>query len=507
MINFLKKFKDWHFVLFSTLITIWIGLFYTSSEFIYSPVIGIKDMLILIAHWSFVMIAVFFLIHLLAINKYIFAIIFPLVIFISSILAYFRFTINSAFTSLVLDAALDNDVRITLELISVNLILFSLLSTAMAVYTVIYRFKKIRIAKTVIHFFISSIVLIYIFKFTPISRPIKERIPFNMYFTTQKYLAEKKVVQKERPQLNSNLNCEVVNDDITVVFVLGESLRPDHLGINGYIRNTTPQLQKKNVISLPKIYSPYTYTNNSVPYIMTRAGKKNLNLGYTERSFIDLFNSCGFKTAWLGNQDAAETYAYFAHETDTTVFVNTDKGTYNFDVWLDEDLFPAYYELIEENSKQLIILHTVGSHWWYKSHYSPEFEIFKPVLKSRIVSANTSEEIINSYDNTILYTDNFLSQLITTLEDKNAILIFLSDHGENLGEDNMWLHANETAFAKNPAAFIWMSEKYKDLYPRKLERLLENKNKEYDTEFLFHSILDASNISTEYLEKELSVFE
>ena len=85
-----------------------------------------------------------------------------------------------------------------------------------------------------------------------------------------------------------------------------------------------------------------------------------------------------------------------------------------------------------EYSKKLIILHTIGSHWWYNLHYTKEYEVYKPVLKSKIIAYCTDEEIRNSYDNTILYTDYILSEIIDKLKDKNAVLIFVSDHGDAL---------------------------------------------------------------------------
>jgi glucan phosphoethanolaminetransferase (alkaline phosphatase superfamily) len=162
--------------------------------------------------------------------------------------------------------------------------------------------------------------------------------------------------------------------------------------------------------------------------------------------------------------------------------------------------------LKNQNPKQLLILHTIGSHWWYNSHFTDKFARYKPVIRSRVISSNTPQEMINSYDNTVLYTDYFVSEVIGRLRDKNAILIFQSDHGELLGEDGKWLHAAEGFPLHQPAVFVYMSERYKIKNPEKFEILKQNAHKRYRSDFLFNSILDAANIKSVNFVKDRSIF-
>ena len=122
------------------------------------------------------------------------------------------------------------------------------------------------------------------------------------------------------------------------------------------------------------------------------------------------------------------------------------------------------------------------------------------------MSSCTKEEMINSYDNTILYTDYFISEVISKVANKNAILFYLSDHGELLGENGKWLHASEGEPLHRPAGFIWMSEIYKSKNLNKNEILIENSSKNYRTDYFFNSILDASNIQSENTNKLRSIF-
>lgn len=99
-----------------------------------------------------------------------------------------------------------------------------------------------------------------------------------------------------------------------------------------------------------------------------------------------------------------------------------------------------------------------------------------------------------------------MHQLIEELRDKTAILIYLSDHGESLGENGKYLHAEDNEPLHYPAAFVWYSVKYENLFPQKIEAMKRNAVKHVTTSFMFHSILDASSITSVYLDEEKSIF-
>ena len=266
-------------------------------------------------------------------------------------------------------------------------------------------------------------------------------------------------------------------------------------------------MEEDNLVSLTDIYGAECFTHTSVPQIMTRADSANPQRAYDEQSFVTIFKDAGFRTTWIANQESVATYAYFMNECDTLIYVNGDKSVYTFDKWLDEDILPHLEnELKDDNPTQLHILHSIGSHWWYNSHYTDEFERYTPVIKSRVVSSNTQEEMINSYDNTILYTDYFIKETIDLIRDKKSILIFLSDHGESLGEDGYYLHGADRPELHYPAAFVWYSDKYAQSFPDMIENLKDNSDKKYRSDYLFHSIIDAADITTEYIEPQLSIF-
>ena len=104
-------------------------------------------------------------------------------------------------------------------------------------------------------------------------------------------------------------------------------------------------------------------------------------------------------------------------------------------------------------------------------------------------------------------TDKFIYELIQRLKHSNAILIYLSDHGESLGEDGYYLHAGDRPELHYPACFVWCSDTYKATYPEKINALEANRLKRYRTDFLFHSIIGAASIETVYKDKTLDIFE
>lgn len=493
------------FYIFALGVSLFFGICFTSADFITIPVSAFSDWLVLGLQWAVVGTALFFLFILLSLNAYIFAFTFPLLALVGSVLAYFRFTMNATLTPMLLDAALENDYRTSAELCSSGLILFVTVSFLLSVIFVYYRIKYVKVHKSFYIFCFFFLLLWGIMHIDRFKRPISERIPFNIYYTVKKYWSEKQIIREERVDLTAGATCP--EEKMTVVLVIGESLRPDHMGLNGYKRNTTPLLSKEDIISFPYIYTEQTYTNRSIPHLLTRADSTDYNRAYEEKSFISFFNACEFYTTWLANQEAADTYAYFMNECDSLFYVNMEKSTYVFDKWVDGDLYPYFDRALQvNNEKKLIILHTIGSHWWYNSHFTDEFAVFQPLVKSKVISSNTEEEMINSYDNTIVYTDYFIKGLIDRLRNETAILLYQSDHGEGLGEDGVWLHAAESPYTHQSACFIWMSPSYKKKYPQKYKRACGNALKRFRTDYLWHTLLDAAEISSEYRNDSLSIF-
>lgn len=489
---------------------LYISLSCTTTDFLTTPIKSVADIAFVIMHWSTITIALFTFLTLISlINKYLFSTLYTILCLFSAILAYFRYTINFSFNTMILDIVFQNDIVVSADMITLPLIIWIITISVIGYFISTYRKKytiNLKLGTTYVIIFIALTLSTILFNPNGrFARPICERIPFNIINVTTKYISQRQEIMTERPRQCKYAN--IINQDsITVVVIIGEALRPANMSINGYYRHTTPNIERLKVISLDSVFSDYVYTNRSVPHLMTRATSTNPQIAYKERSFIDIYKAAGIKTTTITNQDAEKPYVYFINEADSVIKSNQSKTVYNFDKWLDEDILPHYNNILNKNYKQqLIVIHTIGSHWWYNSHYSNEYEIFKPTMRSRIVSNCDSMEIVNSYDNTVLYTDFIISEIIKSLQNKNAIMIYLSDHGEALGENNLWLHASESEIMHHTAAMIWMSKKYIELYPNKYEALLLNKTQKHKTDFLYHTAIDAGNIKTDALDSTLSL--
>ena len=498
--------KHLSFSFFTIFCTLLISIGFTLSNYVHIPIGNSKDVLLNIVHFGIVSLGTFALCYLLSINKFLFSIVFPLLVFVCSVIAYFNFFQNLTFTTSVLDAALHNDMRTSLDLVSFPCVLFVMISLLLAYIAVYYRFKyvafKFKIIET-IFVCISAFVALYINNVQNFT--VEQRLPFSIYHVEAMYLSQ--LQRCDLPRQKIGVDAKSSNDSIVIVLVIGESCRADHLQLNKYKRNTNPELSKLNVISYSNIFSEWTHTNLSLPHFLTRSDSVNHKPATKELSFISIFNLCNYHTYWLANQEPAHTYMPFVKEAQSLIYVNPANSVYNFNKkWLDTDIInPMDKVLTSPTPKKFLILHTIGSHWWYNDHFTDKYALFKPILNTKAISSSNKEAMINSYDNTLVYTDLFLSQVISKLRKLNACMIYLSDHGESLGENGNWLHAQDNEPEKNPACIIWFSKKYKSRNSNVVSNVEKNKDKKWRTEFLFSSILSISDIQTKYKNDNLDI--
>ncbi len=294
----------------------------------------------------------------------------------------------------------------------------------------------------------------------------------------------------------------------TIVVVIGESARFDRWGINGYERDTTPNLKKlDNLVSLQDVITAVSATRLSVPVILSRKGAMHsLKDGFSEKSFLTAFKEAGFKTWWLSNQISFGQYdtpiSVFAKEADVVQFMNLGGFTNesNFDQVL---LDPYQAALADPAQKKLIVLHSLGSHWNYSHRHPKEFDKWQPSLfgidKPAYTDLKNKPQLNNSYDNAILYTDWFLSQVIGRLDQKKQLsaLLYVADHGQTLydGACNLAFHGHNTQYEFHIPAMFWYSPRYAELYPEKVKRVQKNRKAKIATENIFHTLLDIGDLT------------
>ena len=237
-----------------------------------------------------------------------------------------------------------------------------------------------------------------------------------------------------------------------MVFVVGETARADHISLNGYPRDTMPLLsQQDNLYSFSAATSCGTSTAYSVPCMFSYAGQDGYNVDdakYHENA-LDTLSRLGVNVIWRDNNSSSKGVA------DRVTYVDFKTPEHNpvcdtecRDVGMLTD-FDALLAKDKHDKKPaqdtLMVLHQMGNHGpAYYKRYPKAFEFFKPVCMSNELSQCDTASLINGYDNAIRYTDFFLNATIETLkkyqDDYDVVMVYMSDHGESLGENNLYLH-------------------------------------------------------------------
>lgn len=378
-------------------------------------------------------------------------------------------------------------------------VLFSLL-----VFFVLFAYN-FRVASNFKNKFTERLGLAYVYQKSLVSKTFPVNIVFlcNNIYTE---LSLKKQYQKSIDRFSYDIseNKHYCVPEI-VILVIGESSRFNQWGINGYSINTSPLLQAtKNLISFEKCFAPANLTEQSVPLLLTIATPDKKNLKYKVKSIVSSFADLNFSTYWISNQAYATSSILNLYKDEASyIRINSRKGSAecNFDSFVLQQLFQNNDSL--KNGKHFIILHTLGSHFRYNQRYPQEFNVFKPSIENNIDLSNIllcKSKLINSYNNTILYSDYVLSEIIKQLKglDRSSIMIYVSDHGENLGENNHILHGENipSYYELHVPLFIWYSDKYKEGHEEIVEVLKNNKTKFFPTYNLPKLIWDLSSVNS-----------
>jgi glucan phosphoethanolaminetransferase (alkaline phosphatase superfamily) len=294
----------------------------------------------------------------------------------------------------------------------------------------------------------------------------------------------------------------------TYVLVVGESARRHNFGLYGYGRDTTPLLAKTtNLLAFQDVVSQVAQTQVSVPLILTRGSIENQQRAAREKSIITLFRDVGFRTYWLSTQQREAAMAAINHYTDEADVVRFYERQH------DMVLINAMREIISKEGhrgqKRFFVLHTLGSHFNVTSRYPQEFARYRDraetsnPLTNIVQFAKTSgsignTELINSYDNSLLYTDYVLSQLIALLREQPGMKTFLytSDHGDNLRDDarNYFGHAHNNEYDLPVPFLFWHSDEYAGRFPDKIATARLNLAHRLTTRSVFYSLAQMAAI-------------
>lgn len=296
------------------------------------------------------------------------------------------------------------------------------------------------------------------------------------------------------------------------IYVIGETSRNANWQLGGYDRPTNPRLTKEDVAYFPNSYSESNTTHKSVPMLISCASAEDFDSIAYKKSLITAFREAGYHTAFISNQQPNHSFTqHFGNEADCVCYVY-DKG--ESAQAYDEAIFASVDSLMHDcrkHPKQLIVIHTYGSHFKYEDRYPKEFAHFLPD-ETVDASAANRDKLINAYDNTIRYTDYILAKLIDHLRGQHvrSALLYASDHGEDIFDNGSgrFLHASPrpTEMQLHQATMLWLSDELKQEDPDMASALHRNKSKRISPQkSLFPTAMQLAGITSPLVTDSLSL--
>lgn len=290
-----------------------------------------------------------------------------------------------------------------------------------------------------------------------------------------------------------------------VVLVVGETARAANWGLNGYARQTTPELAAlPAVINFPQVTSCGTNTETSLPCMFAPIGRRDYDEARIRgsESLLHLLARAGVGVHWRDNQSGCKGVCDGLSQ-DNVIELNPP-GLCADGRCMDEGLLLGLEQrLAEAKGTQLLVLHQLGNHGpSYFRRYPPAFGRFQPACQSDDLRTCSREQIVNAYDNALLYTDHLLAQLIQRLQAKAAevdtAVVYVSDHGESLGEANLFLHGMPYAIA--PAVqtqvpmVMWFSPGWQPARGLDADCLRKRAAQPVTHDHLFHSLMSLLDV-------------
>lgn len=299
------------------------------------------------------------------------------------------------------------------------------------------------------------------------------------------------------------------------IIVVGETARNQNFSLNGYDKKTNPELEKRSIVNYTDVNSCGTATAVSLPCMFSKFDRATYSYGQglANETLVDVIKHSGINIEWWDNNTGDKG---IASRIKTRKFTNTENDEFCSSGECTDGIFYQYLEEAIANITEdtVLVLHQIGSHGpTYYLRYPDEFEIFKPACKTAEFKDCTPEEITNVYDNTIVYTDHILAKTIDLLarqDDLLTSLVYVSDHGESLGESGLYLHGAPYLFAPETQTkvpmLMWMSPAYKAQFQIDQDCLQASADKTISHANLFHSVLGLLDIDTKVRNPELDLF-
>lgn len=451
-------------------------------------------------------------------------------ILIAAAVSYFTDTYGTYFDTTMIDNVAQTDVAEASELITpgfiLHLVLYGVLPVLLVWRVDVPRHNwKRRLGGRVAYLASTAVVLIAAIllsysHLSPLMRNHKELrylvTPGNYLVSSGRVLADS---HETGPQQRLPLGEDATRDAHSgkprlLVIVVGETLRAANWGLDGYRRQTTPRLAKRDLVNYSDVSSCGTSTAVSVPCLFSPWGHDDYDEDAiaSHQSLLDILQRTGIDVTWIDNQSGCKGVC------DGVDSVSIGADTYP--QWcdggrcLDEALVEALRRQLDgQPQDRVIVLHQLGNHGpSYFDRYPPAFRHFTPECRDPDLSQCERQTIINAYDNAVLYTDHVLDALIGTLKAQDTYdssLIYLSDHGESLGEHGLYLHGLPYAIAPDEQTHVpmiwWLSTGFQQALGIDEQCLEAGASAPHSQANLFHTVLGVSDVKTRVYRPELDL--
>ena len=301
------------------------------------------------------------------------------------------------------------------------------------------------------------------------------------------------------------------------VLVVGETARAQNFSLNGYPRDTNPELARRDVINFPDATSCGTSTEVSLPCMFSPYGRAHYDEEQilTHQSVLHVLARAGVNLLWRDNQSGCKGVCEGLPEEQLDHAAV--EGLCADGQCLDEILLHGLDQVLrDKNGNLLVVMHQLGSHGpAYYKRYPPQFKKFTPTCETDDLRRCSPQEIVNAYDNSLLYTDYFLGKVIDFLESAqkthDTAMLYVSDHGESLGEGGLYLHGVPWAIAPDVQTHVpfvvWLSPAFRQSQGLDA-KCLRGRARQHAVshDYLFHTLLGVFGVQTRVYDPALDLF-
>ena len=537
----IRKIKPIRLGTFNLFIALWIGVilnltFYEKLQQL-SPYEGLKESMFILATIAIVVALYNFVLQFLS-WKWSAKFLAIILIVVGGMSAYFVNSLGVIITSDQIQNMMQTDANEVKDLFSFRLILWVVLFVVLPILLIcVLKIRDESLARLTfkkIGFSLSSLVIIagllftYYVDYAAIfreHRDLKGMIsPQNVFAATTSYF-HKQSPKKNLPLVKFGEDAHLVEKvnlhkkPKLMVLVVGETARAESFSLNGYVKNTNPELSKHDVVNFSQVSSCGTATAVSVPCMFSGMSKDSYDaqLASHKEGLLDIAQRAGYKVTWIDNNSGCKGACDRVEEYEIPKPIQNkwcDKDGECLDGILVDSLKQYIADIpTQDMTPRLIVLHQMGSHGpAYYKRTTKDFEPFQPTCQTNAIQGCSEDELVNTYDNSIVYTDHVLSQMIDTLKENSKFetaFWYLSDHGESTGEKGLYLHGAPYSMAPSQQTHIpmlmWFSSAWKSNHVAQVSCLNSQKNKQLSQDNLFPTLLSLLGVKTQVIHSEIDL--